>query len=157
VASFLSKWWEGAEFRRTPSSGGWAGSKKAREDYGATGDIVCSDPSFPFCVEVKSAEGWELEHLVQAPLTSSLFRYWGQTVEQTPVGKIPLLIFTKKFRPWYVMFDTSSFLPVLFKGCHYATFRVREDLHLEVSRLDNLLLVPKEATLEALKTFMEAY
>lgn len=98
VAKLLQDWWNKdnkpedrvVEFTRVPLSGGW----NNREQFGTFGDIICSDPQFPFCVEVKKQEKLELAHL----LTSSkpiLLEWWDQCVRETPEGKIPLLVFCK--------------------------------------------------------------
>lgn len=98
VAKLLQDWWNKdnkpedkvIEFTRVPLSGGW----NNREQFGTFGDIICSDPQFPFCVEVKKQEKLELAHL----LTSSkpaLLEWWDQCVRETPKGKIPLLVFCK--------------------------------------------------------------
>lgn len=112
AGKILEAWW-GSKFRRTPLSGGWAGSKRAREELGAAGDLICEDPSFPFGVEVKSGEGWELEQLIRAPGTCKIAAWWRQTTEESPAGKIPLLLFTRKLRPWYAMTNKEAVLNLL--------------------------------------------
>jgi hypothetical protein len=106
VAALLRAWWGRGEFLRTPSSGGWAGSKQAREDLNAAGDIVTSERDFPFCVEVKSQEGWSFVQFMREPGTCLIRRWWEQTTSETPNGKIPLLMFTRIRQPWFVMLPT---------------------------------------------------
>lgn len=103
AAKILSSWWD-CEFKRTPLSGGWADSNKARQDFGASGDLVCPDPSFPFLCEIKSQEGWELEHLLRHPETCLIMKWWAQANGETPPGKTPLLLFTRKLLPWFTAF-----------------------------------------------------
>lgn len=100
VAKLLSEA-TGLEFSRTPLSGGWA-SARTRDQVNAHGDLVCSDPDFPWSVEVKNCEGWSFEQLLTAP-KSQLHEYWHQTVTQTPEGKRPLLVFTRNHAPWFCM------------------------------------------------------
>lgn len=106
VAALLRAWWGRGEFLRTPSSGGWAGSKQAREDLNAAGDIVTSERDFPFCVEVKSQEGWSFVQFMREPGTCLIRKWWEQTTSETPNGKIPLLMFTRIRQPWFVMLPT---------------------------------------------------
>jgi hypothetical protein len=96
----FASWW-GSDFTRTPSSGGFK-TKKFREDWNAAGDLVTPDLSFPFCVESKNAEGWHLEQLLTSN-KCSLVKYWKQTVEETPEGQIPLLVFTRNHQPHFFM------------------------------------------------------
>jgi hypothetical protein len=105
LAKKFSEWW-GSDFTRTPSSGGFR-TKEFRDDWNAAGDLVTPDETFPFCVESKNAEGWHLEQL----LTSSkcaIVQWWKQTVDETPKGKIPLLVFTRNHQPhFFMMFLTD--------------------------------------------------
>lgn len=100
VAKLFSEWW-GADFARTPLSGGFH-TRKFREDWNAQGDLVTPDETFPFSVECKWQEGWTLDHLLTAP-KSDLWAWWEQALEQTPEGKIPLLVFKRNNMPWYFM------------------------------------------------------
>lgn len=100
VAKLLSEWW-GADFARTPQSGGFR-NKKFREDWNAEADIVTADDSFPFCVEVKWQEGWSLDHLLTSD-KSPIWEWWNQCWNQCPENKIPLLVFKRNNMPWYFM------------------------------------------------------
>lgn len=100
VAKIMSDWW-GTEFTSTPLSGGFA-TKQFRDDWNAAGDIVTPDDSFPFCVEVKNAEGWNLEQLLLSE-KGLIWKWWEQTVGETPEGKIPLLAFTRNHKPYFYM------------------------------------------------------
>jgi len=108
VAKLLRDWWGSGEWMRTPSSGGWGRSKQVRDDFNAAGDIVTTASDFPFCVEVKSEEGWALEQLLRSPDKCQIAKWWDQTVQETPDGKHPLLLFTRKLRPWYAMLDHEN-------------------------------------------------
>lgn len=104
VCRMLSVWVEGPQyanakvytlpFRRrftsnTPLDGHWEGE----------GDILHTpDIEFPFAVECKNQEGWELDGLVGAPKWKP-WSWWEQAKDQAQrAGKLPLLIFTRKHR-----------------------------------------------------------
>jgi len=105
LAKLFGNWW-GSNFARTPLSGGFA-TAKFREDWNAAGDLVTPDPSFPFCVESKKVEGWTLEQMLTSDKTH-MHKWWAQTVDETPVNKIPVLVFTKNRSPLFVMMRTSD-------------------------------------------------
>jgi hypothetical protein len=98
LAKLFAVWW-GADFARTPLSGGFS-TKQFREDWNAAGDLVTPDPSFPFCVESKHVEGWHIEQLLTAP-RSDIYRWWFQTTQETPEGHLPLLVFTRNRQPYF--------------------------------------------------------
>lgn len=93
VAKLFTEWF-GAETYRTPGSGGWA-TRKTNKNLNASGDLVCEDPTFPFCVEVKKVEGWDLTSLFDPKQKALFFKWWKQCVDETPEDKIPLLVFNK--------------------------------------------------------------
>ena len=101
--------WTGKEFNRTPSSGAFGTINKIHE---FVGDLVCEDPDFPFCVEVKNHEGWELGQL----LTSSnpqILQWWGQaTIQATKSGKYPMLVILRNRAKPLVVVDASFYLAV---------------------------------------------
>jgi hypothetical protein len=99
VRKALEDWW-GGEFTKTPGSGAFATNNKQFESM--AGDVTTADESFPFCVESKNAEGWLIEELVYKP--SSLLHEWiNQTVDQAPAGQIPLLLFTRNYKPLFYL------------------------------------------------------
>ena len=104
LAKLFAAWW-GSDFARTPLSGGFA-TAKFREDWNACGDLVTPDKSFPFCVESKKVEGWTLEQMLTSNKTL-IHKWWEQVVNETPPGKIPMLVFTKNHAPLYVMMATE--------------------------------------------------
>jgi len=110
LAKLFSVWW-GADFARTPLSGGFA-TAKFREDWNACGDLVTPDKSFPFCVESKKVEGWTLEQMLTSDKTL-MHKWWEQTLTETPKGKIPLLVFTKNHAPLYAMVRRMHMTPEL--------------------------------------------
>lgn len=144
LAKLFSTWW-GSDFARTPLSGGFA-TAKFREDWNACGDLVTPDKTFPFCVESKKVEGWTLEQMLTSQKTH-IHKWWEQTVQETPEGKIPLLVFTKNHAPLYAMMRYTD-LHVAVKGtiaqtaCVFET-RVGND-NVVIFALDYLLKSMKE-------------
>lgn len=106
VAKILSEWW-GAEFARTPLSGGFA-TKSFRDDWNAAGDLVTPDSTFPFCVECKNNESWDFNQLLTSD-KSALCAWWKQTVEECSEGLEPLLIFTRNYQPTYFMMRRDAY------------------------------------------------
>jgi len=106
LVKLFTEWW-GADFGRTPLSGGAFTSKKMRDDLNASGDLVCSDPLFPYTVECKHVEGFEFSQLLTAP-RCDFYSWWDQTIGETSQGKIPLLVFTKNRSPWFFAMYTKD-------------------------------------------------
>lgn len=109
VAGLLKGWWtlvepEGPdgdplEFVRTPLSGGW--------EFGATfkacGDIMTNAVQFPFSVEVKREERWNLQRLLDGR-SSPVWKFWRQCQRDAhKVGREPMLWFRQNRNPWLVM------------------------------------------------------
>lgn len=107
LVKLFGTWW-GSSFFRTPGSGAFATRGFAGLDTTSmAGDLVTPDPSFPFCVESKKVEGWTLEQMLTSDKTH-MHKWWAQTVDETPVNKIPVLVFTKNRSPLFVMMRTSD-------------------------------------------------
>ncbi len=109
VCRLLSGWWFPKQyasienqpaatelpFRSTPLSGGWSSKGDGRGDVVAPAD-------FPFCVECKNQEAWSFEQLLGFGSKPLINDYWVQTVAAAKMtDKIPLLLFTKAYRPIY--------------------------------------------------------
>ncbi len=102
IAKMLEAWW-GSKFTSTPMSGGFA-TKGFRDDWNASGDVVTPDLTFPFCVEVKWREGWDLLQVLKSTETSiPIWEWWDQTLRETPEGKIPFLVFKRNNQPWFFL------------------------------------------------------
>lgn len=97
----LSEWW-GTEFFRTPGSGAFATRGFVGANVSFAGDIVTKDKEFPFCVESKNEEGWELEQLLTAP-KNKIQKWWDQACSECPEGMVPLLVFTRNHKPEFYM------------------------------------------------------
>lgn len=102
ICKVLDEWWGVADgtFVRSPGSGGFATRNTAHQ--WAAGDIIVAVDDFPFCVEVKYRQNWELEQMLTAP-KCPLFTYWEQTKNSTAKGSFSLLLFRKNFKPWFYM------------------------------------------------------
>lgn len=143
LAKLLSDWW-GAKVYRTPGSGAWATSHTDGK-LNSAGDIVCEDPNFPFCVESKKVEGWHLEQLLTSP-KCIIRKWWQQTLDETPVDKEPLLIFSRNGLPELMMVHHKSFLAD-FLWCRYidAETLFVGSLETRIYKLSDLFVIdPKE-------------
>ncbi len=141
VAKLFSKWW-GAEFARTPMSGGFH-TPKFREDWNAEGDLVTPDPDFPFSVECKWHEGWTLDKLITAP-KCEIWDWWKQTKDQANEGKIPLLVFKRNNMPWYYMIPLLDSVNI---DGNYITCTDPDHKNVAVGLLSNLFETEKETWL----------
>jgi Holliday junction resolvase len=106
VARLLASWWgalePGAEFVRTPSSGGWS-TPIIRAAFSASGDIMTTAQLFPFEVEVKRREKWTLENLIEGK-RSPVWSWWRQTLKAAAEGsREPMLWFRQSRKTWLVM------------------------------------------------------
>lgn len=114
VAALLAEWWgtfeSDVKFVRTPSSGGWS-SAAVRGEFRASGDLMTTSLTFPFCVEVKRREEYSLATLERGSNRSPVFAWYEQAAkaaveiaEAAPDRKVyPLLIFRASGCPWNVM------------------------------------------------------
>jgi hypothetical protein len=75
-----------------------------------SGDILAKpEACWPFATEAKKQENWELDDLFSD--NKVLVDWWEQTLCQARrSGKLPLLIFTRNFRPIYCMMENSLWL-----------------------------------------------
>jgi len=105
IAKELATWWYGEAgiLRRVPMSGGW--------DAAQLGDVMIPPayirvvPDFPFYVECRNREGWDLSELFD-DVVGQLKKWWVESsAKATRIGKIPLLIFSRAFQPIYVGFE----------------------------------------------------
>ncbi len=122
VASLLSKWL-GLDLKRTPMSGAM---------WGYPSDIIPSSASevsdFPFLIEVKLQEGWDLTSFVSGK--DVVFKGWIKQVEdEVDRLKKPfyMLFFRKNRFPWFVAIpisqvkDPEILLPRLYLGNYLIT------------------------------------
>lgn len=150
IAKILSKWW-GEEFHRTPASGGlhW------QADNRVAGDIVAPvDSDFPFNVECKKQESWNMEQIIKG--TGDVVSWWEQCINDAKrVDEIPLLIFSKNHSPIYYMTQaqTARKLGTLEKNYFLTTLFVEnESYDVAIGYLDDLLEVDKDYVTNSLKS-----
>jgi len=100
----------GVPFNRTPASGGLRWGKRAD----VRGDVVCEEPWFPFVLEEKNREAWDLETFLKG--LGPIWKWWGQVVRDgKDTGRIPLLFVDKNRSPGFVIFRLSDVGPLLDK------------------------------------------
>jgi len=128
LAKEFKEWWGYGEWVKTPVSGGWS-SPAVREEFRTCGDIMTTALDFPFCVEAKHQEKWELMQLFTAP-KSAIFQFWEQTVDETPEGTMPLLVIRRNHREPLVLGWASQLGPYAAGAPHFVacdTFPVPEN------------------------------
>jgi hypothetical protein len=116
VARLLSEWWEqaeeGANFKRTPLSGGW-GNADTRGGFKVAGDICTTSKIWPFTVEVKRREAWSFGSFSQGR-TSPVWKWWRQCIDQAAEeNRIPLLWMKQNRKPWIVLAPERLIVPLL--------------------------------------------
>jgi len=137
AVKLLKSWW-GSEFSRTPGSGAFA-TITQRTDLNVSGDVSTPDPDFPFIVEVKWHEDWDLDQLIKSE-KCKVWQWWKQAKDQAEgTGKLPLLLMKRNHNPWYYMMRGPG---------HRGTFRIADIDYsgdLEIGRwLDFNKRYPKE-------------
>lgn len=139
LAAEFKEWWGKGEWARTPLSGGWS-SKSVREGFRTCGDIITTAEDFPFCVEGKHQEGWELIQLLSNP-NSILYKFWDQAVEQTPSGLIPLLVVHRNYRESLVITRESVFCGTVLECIHLVLRNADTQENLVIFKLSDLFLI----------------
>lgn len=91
VAKPFSEWW-GCKVASTPGSGGWHHA----ESFDLKGDLVATDPSFPFFIECKNQECWSFDMVMKSPDSNPVVVWWEKAMEQAASqSQFPLLVFRK--------------------------------------------------------------
>ncbi len=151
LALILETWW-GTKFRRVPRSG----ALRWGTDQRVAGDLVTNDPNFPFVVEVKNRENWELIHLFDGK--GKIFDWWEQVrADGERVNKKPILFFTKNGLPFYAMIrmdqvpgdpkHLACWLIVKRDGCVYIIAKAEELLR-QLKRPPKDLPIPEDETVQ---------
>lgn len=111
VARLIEAWWQrvepGCKFKRTPSSGGWLGAKgrDVRDAFGVGGDLCTTAKRFPFQLEVKRREAWNIDNFL-AGHRSPVWAWWEQcTLAAASAGRMPMLWARKSRSEWIVVLD----------------------------------------------------
>lgn len=124
----FSEWWfplidfkgyvlKDLPFQRTPGSGGW-NRKIAGGDIQIYSNQGVWKDDFPFCVEAKNREGWEMDNISSFNAKCPVWDWWDQTNEQANDNKrLPLMVFTRNRRPEYVMMWANDFCEYVDKEC----------------------------------------
>lgn len=102
IAKMLEAWW-GCPFRRTPNSGGW--DKQTTDgEVMAVGDIISTDPDFPFAIECKHRKEALNLFSIQSASSDMILDWWKQCKDDAAqIKKSPLLIMSCG-RTEYAMF-----------------------------------------------------
>lgn len=103
IAKVMTEW-TGVKFERVPASGGlhW------KKDNRVYGDIVCNDPTFPFVVECKNRQSWNMDALIKG--NKAVEKWWAQVnKDATDTQLTPMLIFTRNQQPDYIMLTAECF------------------------------------------------
>lgn len=110
VSKQLSAWY-GEDFHRTPGSGNlhsWGSDVRVRSDI-----VPPPDSTFPFSVECKKHEGWNLDQIVNSK--GDFFNWWAQcSRDADEVKKIPLLLFSKNRSPLYFAMRETEYFKIPF-------------------------------------------
>lgn len=112
IVKRLTKWW-GSEFQRTPQSGG----SQLASGWNLAGDVCTPDETFPFHVECKHVEGWDLSHLLTTPNGGLLGKWLEQACSEAAKGKTPLVVFKRNRHKPMAMFVMDSSAEVA-RGIH---------------------------------------
>lgn len=136
IAKMLEAWW-GCPFRRTPNSGGW--DKQSTDgEVMAVGDIISTDPDFPFAIECKHRKEALNLFSVQSDSSDMILDWWKQCKDDADtIKKAPLLIMSCG-RTEYAMFlnyaqsehtepEHSRVLELMDKGLHYGYVMMLSD------------------------------
>lgn len=102
----------GIKLRRTPMSGGWS-----HDNPEVSGDLVCIEGAFPYCVECKNEEGWHLETLF-TDHHQWFDNWWRQLMRECPEGKTPILVFSRARQPVFAAVKYASYWQGLSAKAH---------------------------------------
>lgn len=130
----------GIKLRRTPLSGGWS-----HDNRDVAGDLVSVEGAFPYCVECKCAEGWKLESL----FTNShkwFDDWWGQLIKECPLGKTPILVFSRSRQPIFAAVKNSYELSLVASDFPIRMIIQHDQVQIVVILLSDLLAQMAEST-----------
>jgi hypothetical protein len=122
VARIIQDWWRKldpeCQMIRTPLSGGWS-SPTTRANFRASGDLMTTSESWPFTVEVKRREAWNVARLF-AGESSPAWGWWRQAVDQAREESGTPMLWCRKNQyrpgqpsfPWLVMLPADYLLAI---------------------------------------------
>jgi hypothetical protein len=157
VGRLLAPWWQklepGAQFIRTPGSGGWRHAK----GFKARGDLM-HDPDtcklFPFTLEVKRREGWSTGVLFGRSEAiaarhgdgSPIWAWWTQTCKSArDDNRRPMMWFRKNHSPWFVMIEVAVYDCLRLRGMTPPVVRFDTPRHTVVLTHAQTLWIPPRA------------
>jgi hypothetical protein len=108
--------------------------------YEFIGDLVCDDPAFPFCVEVKNNESWEMGQLLTSK-SPPILKWWEQaTVQATKSEKYPILVILKNRSQPLVVANATFFFAVTRKAkIPFLTLTLPDHEVLYIFKLDDVV------------------
>lgn len=110
--------WTGYKIVRTPASGGIL----------KTGDLCPKEPkhmvSFPFSVEAKNRERWDMTDLIKnVKLKKGIMSWWEQCVDDSlESGKVPLLVFTRNLDEDFIILRSDDADKIKIGDFHHFKF-----------------------------------
>lgn len=137
LAKEFAAWWGKGQFARSPGSGGW-GRPQNRDGFNACGDIITTNRDFPWCLELKHQEGWNLDQLLLND-GCIIWKWWEQCVDETPENLLSMLIFKKNRQKPMVMIRKAL--------VEHGPFGVSEnvsDLYVELQQMDTTMFEIKD-------------
>lgn len=153
MAQAFKAWWGVGEWARVPASGGW-GNQDNREGFRACGDIMTTDVEFPFTVEVKHQEAWELDQMLTAPACKP-YEWWQQTKDETLEGTFPLLVMRRNRRkPLVVMEPYATVQYELASNSSARMILLNGTEELIVFKLEDFFKISKDAILRMSQNLM---
>jgi len=104
LIKFFNSIWPHIEFRRTPHSGAWDKDNK----FHMNGDLISTDPYFPFAVEIKGRKSFDLYHFFK-PIKDSDIMRWYMKIKKYAEDKIPMVALKCNHRPWLFFIGLKDF------------------------------------------------
>jgi len=143
VANMLGKWWWGKPFRRSPQSGAWD-KFQSDDQHVSPGDIYApSGAHFPFSVECKKQEKWNLFDLINPKREKPRLHMWlDQCIRDAEsAGLEPLLVFSRNYLPIFVIVRGVLIQPLPDSGYFAYFYMGREWFIMEISLFMNNCLM----------------
>lgn len=114
----FSTWWGVSDsWARTPDSGAFATRRKQKghEEDKFQADIF-GPPEATLSVEAKYRESLDFDGLLYGTGLGAFADWWGQAKDQAGIGKVPLLVFRKNRRPWWVAMSCGDYGSLIDEG-----------------------------------------
>lgn len=86
----------GKNYRRTPCSGGFGKQGLIVAEHVFTGDVICDDPGFKFCIESKNRpDSFSLAQLLVVPDKAPFTDWWHYAIEDAKSVNLETMLFFK--------------------------------------------------------------